>query len=277
MALETLRSFLFVPGDRPELYLKAEQSGADATILDLEDAVSPNAKIRAREALASAPATIPIVVRVNAAGTQWHRDDLEKVCEIKPSAVMLPKSKDAATVSRVVTILGPEIPVVALIECARGVSNARAIATDTGVVRVAFGSIDFCADMGCSHSRDTLLWARGELVLASRLAGIAPPIDGVTTNLIDPEMTFDDALYAKQLGFGGKLCIHPKQVGEVARAFIPNDEEIDWARRVLATGDGVGSIDGEMVDRPVRLRAQTIMSALKAPAAPGLKSRTAEK
>jgi citrate lyase subunit beta/citryl-CoA lyase len=264
MSVREARSLLFVPGDRPDMYPKAAVTGADAIILDLEDAVAASAKLRARAALGTAPSDVPVVVRVNAAETQWHEDDLDAVCRIGPAAVMLPKSKSAEAVSKVVARLGARLPVIALIECALGLSGARAIARVGGVARLAFGSIDFCADLGCAHTREALLGARGELVVASRLAGIAPPIDGVTADLADPGRTFDDALHAKQLGCGGKLCVHPKQVAEVARAFAPGEAEIEWARRVLAAGDGVVNLHGEMVDPPVRLRAQAVMLAAEA-------------
>jgi len=148
-----------------------------------------------------------------------------------------------------------------LIESAKGLANARPLATLEGVVRLAFGSIDYCADLGCAHKREVLLPVRSELVLASKLAGIAAPIDGVTANLTDPEVTFADAAHARDLGMTGKLCIHPKQVAEVRRAFAPSEAEQDWARRVLASGDGAVTVDGAMIDEPVRIRARALLAA----------------
>lgn len=109
--------------------------------------------------------------------------------------------------------------------------------------------------------RDILLPARSELVLASRLGGIAAPIDGVTVQLDDPSVTGGDASHARDLGMTGKLCIHPKQISEVKRVFASSEQEIDWAKRVLASGDGAVSVDGAMVDKPVRIRARAILAA----------------
>ena len=254
----TIRAPLFVPANRPERFAKAAGSGTDAVILDLEDAVAVDAKDTARDALDVAFTDLPVIVRINAHGTPWHDADVAAVLALNPAAVILPKAEDAAAVSALVAGLGG-VPVIGLVESARGLANARAIAA-TGVVRLAFGSVDFCADLGCAHLREVLLPARSELVLASRLAGIAAPIDGVTVQLDDLSVSHDDAAHARALGMTGKLCIHPRQIAEVRRAFAPTEQEIDWARRVLATGDGAVSIDGAMVDEPVRIRARAILA-----------------
>src|SRR5690606_34807527 len=148
-------------------------------------------------------------------------------------------------------------PVIALIESAIGIGNAREIARAEGVARLAFGSVDFCADLGCMHARNVLLPARFELVMASRLAGIAAPIDGVTLEMQVAEAAASDAAHARALGMGGRLCIHPSQVEPVLSAFRPTEAEIKWAQKILASGDGAVSIDGVMVDEPVRIRART--------------------
>lgn len=253
-----IRAPLFVPANRPERFAKAAASGADAVILDLEDAVAADAKDAARAALEVAFTGLPVIVRINAHGTPWHDADMAAVSALRPAAVILPKAEDGAVVAAVVAALGG-VPVIALVETARGLANARAIAA-AGVARLAFGSVDFCADLGCAHLREVLLPARSELVLASRLAGIAAPLDGVTVQLDDLSASHDDAAHARALGMTGKLCIHPRQVAEVTRAFAPTEQEIDWARRVLASGDGAASVDGAMVDEPVRIRARAILA-----------------
>ena len=258
--LSHIRAPLFVPASRPERFAKAAGSGADAIILDLEDAVAIADKDTARDALRTDFTDLPVIVRINAAGTAWHPKDMAAVRALAPSAVMLPKSEYLAEVSATVAAL-QGIPLIALIETAKGLSNARAIAALKGVERLAFGSVDYCADLGCHHLRDVLLPVRSELVLASRLAGIAAPIDGVTTQLDDLAVSFDDALHARHMGMTGKLCIHPKQIADVLRAFAPSAAEIDWARRVLESGDGAVSVDGAMVDEPVRIRARAILAA----------------
>jgi len=253
-----VRAPLFVPADRPERFAKAAASGTDAVILDLEDAVAPHAKEAARAALMTDFTDLPVIVRVNACGTQWHDADLAAVAGLSAAAVILPKAQDAAICEAVAQALGK--PLIALIETARGLAEARTIAAAVGVERLAFGSIDFCADLACAHLREVLLPARSELVLASRLAGIAAPIDGVTVQLDDLSVSHNDAAHARALGMTGKLCIHPKQIAEVKRAFAPTAEEIAWARRVLDSGDGAISVDGAMVDEPVRLRARAILA-----------------
>lgn len=256
---------LFVPADRPDRFAKAALSGTDAVILDLEDAVAPGAKDRARAALRCDFTDLPVVVRVNAIGTQWHPDDIAALRAQPFAAVLLPKAESRAAIEAMAASL-PELAVVALIETARGLAAAREIAASPAVRQLAFGSIDFCADLGMDHRRDLLLPARSELVMASRLAGIAAPLDGVTARLDDPELCHADAAEARALGMAGKLCIHPRQITPVRRAFQPSDDQIAWARRVLAASTGAGdsgavAVDGQMVDAPVRLRATAILSA----------------
>ncbi len=255
-----IRAPLFVPATRPERFAKAATSGADAVILDLEDAVAEADKDAARAALHCDFARIPTIVRINAVGTPWHSEDIKALRDLAIAAVMLPKSESPEEVAAVVSALRGQ-PMIALIETAKGLANARAIAALPGVVRIAFGSVDFCADMGCAHLRDLLLPARMELVLASRLAGISAPIDGVTVQLDDPAIVLADAAHARDLGMTGKLCIHPRQISPVKDAFAPTPAEIDWAKRVLASGNGAVSIDGAMVDEPVRMCARAILAA----------------
>lgn len=256
--LSLIRAPLFVPAHRPDRFAKAAASGADGLILDLEDAVPAAEKDAARAALAVDFTTLPVLVRVNARGTSWHEADLRAVKALRPAGVILPKAASAQDVAMVRQATG--LPVLALIESAEGLAAARSIAAG-GAARLVFGSIDFCADLGVAHDRDVLLPVRSELVLASRLAGIAAPVDGVTVALDDPAACEDDARHARRLGMTGKLCIHPRQIDAVQRAFLPSAAEITWAQRVLASGDGAVSVDGAMVDEPVRIRARAILAA----------------
>ena len=259
-----IRAPLFVPADRPERFAKAAASGADAVILDLEDAVAPTNKDQARAALVGLPDTVPIIVRINAVGTSWHDADLLALRGLSVAAIMLPKVEDVATIAAVANALVDQVPIIALIESAKGLAEARHIAATPQVVRLAFGSVDFCADLRMQHLREALLPARVELVLASRLAGIAAPIDGVTTSIDELALATEDARHARALGMWGKLCIHPRQVPEIKRAFAFTETEMDWARRVLAAGQGAVIVDGDMVDEPVRLQARKILSEAKA-------------
>ncbi|MEP9379168.1 CoA ester lyase [Aquabacter sp. CN5-332] len=251
---------LFVPGHRPERFAKAAAAGPDAVIIDLEDAVPADLKRDAQAALRTDFCESPVLVRINAAGTPWHAGDLAAAARLRPAAVMLPKAEDPALISIIVADLGPGIPILALIETARGLAAARDIAAHPAVGRLVFGSVDLCADLGMAHVREALLFARCELVLASRLAGLPAPIDGVTTNIEDAAAATSDARYARSLGFGGKLSIHPRQIAPIRAGFLPDAEEVAWAYRVLASGDGATTVDGAMVDEPVRIRARSILA-----------------
>jgi citrate lyase subunit beta/citryl-CoA lyase len=256
----SLRAPLFVPANRPERFSKAAASGADAIILDLEDAVAKEDKNAAREAIDCSFTDLPVIVRINASDTEWYDNDLAALRQLLVAAVMLPKAQDPSAVAELARMFIGRAPILALIETAKGLAAAREIAAVQNVERLVFGSVDFSADLGLEHTREPLLFARSELVLASKLAGISAPIDGVTVDLEDPSETESDAAYAKSLGMGGKLCIHPKQVRPVLGAFKPSEAEIAWAKRVLASGDGVASIDGAMVDEPVRMRARSLLA-----------------
>ncbi len=256
-------ALLFVPADRPERYAKAAASGADAIIIDLEDAVASDRKDIARRSLAARnalPGDIPVFVRLNGLGTPWYEQDLACVAQLPISGVVLPKAESAGAIAALATTLGIRA-VIALIETARGLAAAREIARDGRAVRLAFGSIDFCAQIGCAHTREALLCARSELVLASALSNLAPPIDGVTTVLDDGTASQADARHAVELGFGGKLCIHPSQVAAVRRGFAPTEEEMRWARAILATDvRGATAVGGAMVDTPVIEQARQILA-----------------
>lgn len=179
----------------------------------------------------------------------------------------LPKAERADELARVAAAL-PGRALLPLVETAAGMDSARALATAPGVQRLVFGGLDFEADLDIEEEgeggRDALLLFRSHLVWMSRLGGIGTPVDGVTTNLQDPAATATDARRARALGFGAKLCIHPRQVSAVHEAFIPSAEQLDWARRVSAAaqaskGSAV-AVDGKIVDAPVLLRARALLS-----------------
>ncbi|UWU75807.1 CoA ester lyase [Bradyrhizobium huanghuaihaiense] len=258
---------LFVPANRPERFRKAATSGADAIILDLEDAVPPEAKQEARRFLhlCRGLSDHPVLVRVNGMGTAWHGDDVALVSSLPVDGVILPKAEIGKPLLRLAADLRRRLPIIALIETARGLRYAFEIAAFPGIARLAFGSIDYCAELGCSHTREALLSARSSLVLASRLAGKPPPLDGVTTSVDDADLAREDARYARDLGFGGKLAIHPHQIEPICSGFRPDDREIAWAHKVLRAGEGAVAVDGAMVDAPVRSRARSILARAQAP------------
>ena len=260
----TDRSFLFVPGNRPERFDKACAAGADLTLIDLEDAVAPPDKAAAREAIRGwLNPTRSVYLRINGADTDWFQDDLALLGLPGVKGAVLPKAEHSASITEI-HAAAPGLPVVALIESAVGLRNLESIAA-AGIARFAFGSIDFQLDLGITGEREELLFARSSLVLVSRLAGLAPPVDGVTVALDDPAQLVDDIAYARRLGFGGKLCIHPRQVEAVNVGFLPPAADVEWAKRVLdaaaqANGNAV-RLDGKMIDKPVIDRAQAIIQS----------------
>jgi citrate lyase subunit beta/citryl-CoA lyase len=260
------RAYLFVPADRPERFAKARASGADAVIVDLEDAVAPEAKASARDALATAlDASAPLVVRINAAGTPWFEDDLELCRHPGVAAVMLPKAEGIDAVCTVVEITYKDV--LPIIESARGLREIHSIASVPGVIRLAFGSVDLALDLGIDCAPDgaesELLAFRSQVVLASRLAGLAAPVDGVSTAIEDLQRLQADTERSRRLGFGAKLCIHPKQLAIVQAVFTPTPERLDWARRVCKAFETAGgsavAVDSQMVDLPVYQRAQVVL------------------
>ena len=262
MALPT-RSYLFVPANRPDRFDKALASHADAVIIDLEDAVPPDDKSTSRNALAAwlSPAH-PVIIRVNGADTPWFREDLTLARLPGVVGVMLPKAEKIDEVFTVACV-GAGTAVLPMIETAVGLANAQTIARAQGVERLVFGSIDFQLDLGISGDDVELASYRAQLVLASRLAGIAAPVDGVSTSIDDVDSLKVDAQRARRQGFGAKLCIHPRQVDTVNSAFGPSADEISWAQRVLEaaarSGGAAVSVEGRMVDRPVMMKAQAIV------------------
>lgn len=261
-----LKSFLFVPGHQPTRFDKACATDADAIIIDLEDAVSPADKDSARQAIADwLPGSRPVILRINSVDTPWFQEDLALCQATGISGVILPKAENPADLTKIADLLGTEKPLFPLIETALGFWNAKALAESKSVCRLMFGSIDFQFDLGIQGEGDELLYFRSQLVLVSRLAGLQPPVDGVTTALDDPSQLASDVSYARRLGFGGKLCIHPKQVALVNSGFLPSDEEVAWAHRIVqamqAANGAAVAVDGKMVDKPVLLKAETLLKS----------------
>lgn len=259
------RSYLFVPGNRPERFAKACAAGADEVIVDLEDAVSPADKDAARAAVTAwLSPEHPVLLRINGADTQWFEQDLALCGQPGIAAVILPKAEHLDQI-RMVAAAAPGIAVLPLIETARGFWNAHSVAQAGSVQRLVFGSIDFQLDMGIDGDDLELLYFRSQLVLLSRIAGIQPPVDGVTTAIDDAAQIRTDAQRARRLGFKGKLCIHPRQVDIVNQCFSPSDESVAWAKKVLAAAEAAKgaavAMDGKMIDFPVIRKAMEIADA----------------
>lgn len=264
-------NFLFVPGTRPERFSKALDSGANAVVLDLEDAVPEEDKELARNAIRTAwPAFTAeqknrLVIRSNSPGSKFYAADLILAQELDVACILIPKSESQDEINGAALIL-PNTAIIPMIETAIGLDQLREIANSNQVIRLALGNLDLQADLGmiCDQDETQLQTARYQIVLASRLAQIAPPIDGVTPSTDDLERINRDAQRAKAMGFGGKLCIHPKQVSIVKSAFMPNQDELAWAQRVIeadkASKGGAVKLDGRMIDRPVVLLAQRTLA-----------------
>jgi citrate lyase subunit beta/citryl-CoA lyase len=268
MPLLNPRSYLFVPGNRPDRFAKACAAGADAVVLDLEDSVAVADKSKARAEVAVWLAAMrPVLVRVNTSDSEWFRDDLTLAKKPGIAGVLLPKAERVEDIRLVADTFGAGVPILPQIETAQGFRNALALARAEQVQRLLFGSIDFQLDLAMTAEEDELLYFRSQIVLDSRLAGIQPPVDGVTTDINSTERVRTDTLRARRLGFGGKMCIHPKQVPVVNEGFTPSPEEETWARKVVeassaARGAAI-SVDGKMVDRPVLARAEVILAMVE--------------
>jgi len=262
--VRSARTLLFVPGCQPERFDKAAAVGPDIVLIDLEDAVAPADKSMARDhARAWLNGGREAAVRINAIGTTWHEDDLEMVSRCG-ATVMLPKADSAEQVIQVLDRADRSV-VIPLIETAAGITSAVSICAVPGVQRVAFGSIDLATQLGIDPlNREALLVSRSMLVLASAAANLAPPIDGVTTSFADPTVTLDDFRYALRLGMTAKLCIHPSQVPTVHQAARPAEDEIAWAKGIVARADPSGAaiaVGGQMIDGPVLERAKRILAS----------------
>lgn len=283
-----IRSALFVPATRLDRVPKALNSGADAVIVDLEDAVPVAKKSEAREnlvAMLPEVADSPVIVRVNSEDTEFFADDIAQICSCKIAAIMIPKVETTTGMAKVSKALFDaeqlngathgSIKSIPLIETARAVENiSRILQSEIEPRRihtVAFGAADYTMDMGIEITSEgnELAYARSRLAIACRVANLEPPIDTpYMLNLKDLESLERDAVRAKQLGFQGKLCIHPSQVGVVNRIFSPSAEDIATAKRIVLAfeeaenqGQAAIQVDGKFVDYPVVARARRIIQA----------------
>lgn len=280
--MPVFRSFLFAPGNHPRRVEKSLTLGADAVILDLEDAVANAEKVATRAIVVEAlgrPRRCRGYVRVNSLGTQWSHGDFVAVVAKGVDGIVLPKVESAADLQAAEWLLAalerehglPEggIDLVPIIETAAGYCNIAEIARAAKRARrLAFGAGDFTLDLGITWSAEEteLLPYRSTLIAHSRAAGLEPPIDTVWVSLTDREGFARSVQRAKDLGFQGKLCIHPDQVPVVNECFRPTEKELSHARRVLdaftqAERDGLAAIqvDGQFVDYPIVYRAQRLI------------------
>jgi citrate lyase beta subunit len=271
--MKPFRSLLFVPGSRPERFAKAIAAGADAVCIDLEDAVPPQDKDSARAAVVafieamSEDRPCAIGVRINPFGTHEGEKDVQAfhASPFVPDFIMVPKAVSAEDLAALPASVGePATPIWAVVESVEGLLSSAMIAQSCAPHGgILFGGADFSAEMGTSMDWEPLLYARGNLVVAAKGALVqimdVPYLDVTNTVGLESETT-----RVKALGFTAKACIHPSQVAPVNAIFSPTQNEVDWAKRVVAAGQSATGnavlLDGKLLDRPVYIRAQNILT-----------------
>ena len=259
---------------RPDRYPKALATGADAVCIDLEDGVAFGAKDEARDkALAlfasRAPVRAEVSLRINDPKTELGQRDLDAVRQsgVRPDALMLPKCDGRDEIREVAAALSgglPDLPLIVMLETARGVAAAEAIATATPTVSaVFFGAIDFAADVGCEVAWDAALYARSRAIVAAAVARVGA-LDSPYMDVPALDALAEESRRTRALGFTGKAAIHPTQVPVIQAAFTPPADEVAWARRIVDAYErnegGVLLVDGKLIERPVIASAQRTLA-----------------
>lgn len=277
--MDLRRTMLFMPGNNPGMLQNGGVFGADAIILDLEDAVAPLEKDAARLLVSKALKTVDYgnsekVVRINPLDT-FGRQDIPAIVPCRPDAILVPKVEKAEDIHEVVRMVTAAeepgqtpVKLIALLETPSGIAESYHIAkADERVVALAFGAEDYTASLGAKRTKEgtEIFSARTTVVNSAAAAGIQS-IDTPFTDVNDREGLIADTELAKSLGFKGKLAINPRQVDDIHGVFNPTERDIDWAQRVVrairkaeAEGSGVASLDGKMVDAPIVARAERIL------------------
>ena len=283
MSTRPTRSWMFVPGNKERFLARAADSDVDCVFLDLEDGVLPESKTQARTMVAAAlraPFRPQRYVRLNAASTEWFADDLAEIIPAAPDGVCLPKCEDPGQVAELASRLDDierqaliepgSTRIVAAIESPAAILSAAAVArAHPRIVGLMLGAEDLALDIGLGTAREAeaaeLLFARSMLVYAAAAARVVS-IDGVFPNLDDAEGIERDTLQARRLGFAAKSTFNPRQVEVINRIFSPRPDEIEYARQVVdafqaaeARGDASVTVGGQLVDRPIVLRAQRLL------------------
>jgi len=280
-----LRSLLFLPGNSPNMLINGDILGADGIIFDLEDAVAPDEKDAARILVRNCLKHmnlegITTIIRMNSLGSdEYWKEDLEELIPFRPDMILIPKINEPEELKAVAEYISDlekkngledgEILLMPLIETALGVEHAFSIASaDKRVAALFLGAEDLTADMHCVRTAQgtEIFYARNRVVLAARAAGI-DAIDTPFTDINDEEGNYQDAVFAKSLGFSGKAAISPRHVKAINEVFSPSDKEIEYAYEVLAAieaaaeqGKGAISLYGKMIDKPIVLRARQVLA-----------------
>lgn len=276
------RTMLFSPANDLRKAGKALMLDADGVVLDLEDAVALSEKANARLALKEGlalPRRGDVFVRVNSVQTEFILNDLLAAVDHGVRGIVIAKTESAEEVRMVDWAVGQiekdrgiaegALELIPFLESANAIINAFSIASACRrVSRLFFGGVDYVLDIGTSFSKsgNEIFYARAQLVVASRAAGIEPPIDTVYPDFKDIEGLVVDAKSVRQMGFQGKLAIHPGQVGPLNEVFTPTEEEISWAKKIVkvfdeteAKGQAVFQVDGKMIEYPIANRARRII------------------
>ncbi|GGB32547.1 acyl-CoA lyase subunit beta [Oceanisphaera marina] len=272
MDINALQTLLFVPANRPERFDKALASGADAIIIDLEDAVPAAEKDAASGTLAtwldSQPAN-SVLIRINGTGSPWFNQDTNLCRSAAVAGIIVPKADDPAALKELAHIT--EKPLLPFIESAVALARLNEIAAAPGVTRLLFGKLDLALDLGMDYpppagealNETAFLYARSQLVMCSRVHGLAAPIDAIYTAIHDAKGLTDYARQGMRLGFSGFLLIHPAQVAPAQKALTPTSAQISWARHIMDAEQrekgAVVAVSGNMVDTPVMARARRIL------------------
>ena len=281
--LTRARSMLFMPGSRADMIAKVPRFAPDVAVVDLEDAVAAGDKASARRTAAAAidaldpespenPSTV--LVRVNPVGTPWFAADVAAAAGCAAAGIVVPKLATQPQLSQVREALAahswPGALVIAGIETVLGAADARTLLAGGagGLSAAYFGAEDYVADIGGRRSPggEEVLYARSQVCVAAYLAGL-PAIDQVVTDIADDELFLADARRGQSLGYQGKMCIHPRQVGLAHQVFTPTPDEVAHAQAVLAAGAaGVGVVDGQMVDEVHVRMARAVLARVPGPA-----------
>ncbi len=282
------RTLLFVPGNSPAMLLNADIHGADAVILDLEDAVAPGEKDAARVLVGKAVKAlqypgVELIIRINPLDSDYVQDDIMAVVPLKPALIMPTKVASADEVLKISAMVAKaeqqsglalgSVGLIPLLETAQGVENAYQIATaDPRVKAIFLGAEDLSSDLQAIRSKQSeeIRYARGRVVVAARAAGI-DCYDTPFTDVNDEEGLYEDARLARSLGFTGKAVISPRHVAAVNEVFSPSENDIAYAREVMAAiregerlGKGAVSLRGKMIDKPIVDRARRVLDSARA-------------
>jgi citrate lyase beta subunit len=259
--LFAVRSVLFLPASNPRAIAKAREAGADLVVLDLEDAVKPDDKAAARDAAVEVAADawpMPVAIRVNGVGTEWHSLDLDAAARSNANLVVVPRAISGHLVRGVREAVGK--PVLAMIETAAGVLGAAEIAPETGGLIAGTNDLRSDLRLPLNASREAISASLQMIVLAARAAAV-PVFDGVFNGLDDPDAMLAEAQDGRRLGFDGKSLIHPNQIDACHRAFAPSEAELERARRLIEAFDGGAErFENQMIERMHVATAQRILA-----------------